>query len=149
MAFCGWMDLPQAGVSRLRATGIITEKSTSTVLRFGEREFNVGVVARRFPNGGSWSFFVCPGCARWCRTLRVYEGKLACRSCLKARGLLYQVEAISTPERTAYTLRKRLTRPPETIKFKARHEAAIRRSLIVDRQYLVTKAEEVLKCPRR
>ena len=138
-------DLPQAGVSRLRATGIITEDTCSTILKFGEHEFSVGVVARR----GSWSLFVCPGCARWCRTLRVYEGKLACRGCLKARGLLYQVEAIRTCNRTDYILQKRLARPPETIKYHLRHESAIRRSLIVARQYRVAAAKEALKWGRK
>jgi hypothetical protein len=40
-------------------------------------EFVVGIVQRRFPNGGAWSKFVCP-CGRRAQKLRLFEGRPAC-----------------------------------------------------------------------
>jgi hypothetical protein len=65
----------------------------------------VGLSLVRFPNGGSWSFFVCP------IGPRLYDGGLACRGCLKARGLRFRVELFShASKRTAWTAPRRLAR---------------------------------------
>ena len=64
-----------------------------------------GLSLVRFPNGGSWSFFVCP-CGRRARILRLYEGGLACFRCLAARGLRARVELVSH-----FTKRAALTAP--------------------------------------
>ena len=54
-------DLPASeSVSRLRARGAITAHSAVTAVAFGDVSFNVALSHRRFPNGGSWSFYVCP-----------------------------------------------------------------------------------------
>ena len=47
-----------------------------TIVKFDEVESPWGLSLVRFPNGGSWSFFVCP-CGRRARILRLYEGGLA------------------------------------------------------------------------
>jgi hypothetical protein len=61
-------DLLEVSVSRLRASGAITADATSVVLslRQGDDALRreVRVVHRKFPNSGSWSFFVCPVCRR-------------------------------------------------------------------------------------
>jgi hypothetical protein len=80
-------DLPSVKVSRLRALGEITADSTSTIVRLGESEFSVGLVLRKFPNGGSWSFFRCPQCDRWVQRLWLLDEKPACRRCCLARGV--------------------------------------------------------------
>ena len=69
-----------------------------------------GLSLVRFPNGGSWSFFVCP-CGRRARILRLYEGGLACFRCLAARGLRARVELVSHfTKRAALTAPKRIER---------------------------------------
>lgn len=42
--------------------------------------FDVGLAHTRFPNGGGWSYFICP-CGRLAQTLRLLEGRLVCRTC--------------------------------------------------------------------
>jgi hypothetical protein len=147
-------DLPSVRVSRLRALGDITAEMKVTTVRFGEVEFNVALSMVRFPNGGSWSFFVCP-CGRRCRTLRLYGGGLACHSCLKARGLRNRVELFShASKRTAYTAPRRLARlnsssparlhprPGRMLDGRARLELAFKRSLIVERRAAVEQFEK-------
>jgi hypothetical protein len=51
-------DLPGVSVSRLRALGDITEAMKVATVKLGEYEFTVGLSLFRWPNGGSWSFFV-------------------------------------------------------------------------------------------
>ena len=45
---------------------------------------------RLFPNGGSWSFFLCPACLRRVRSLRLWDGRIVCRWC---DGLAYRRKA--------------------------------------------------------
>ena len=42
-------------------------------VKLGEYEFTVGLSLFRWPNGGSWSFFVCP-CGRRARIIRLSHG---------------------------------------------------------------------------
>jgi hypothetical protein len=78
-------DLPKVGVSRLRALGAIKLGDKTTVISFTEGDAvhrkEVGVTHRIFPNGGSWSFFLCPTCGRRVRTLRLYDGRVVCGRC--------------------------------------------------------------------
>ena len=64
-------------VSRLRAEGKITADMTSVWIGFGAIELKreVRLTHRRFPNGGSWSFFLCPRCDRRVRRLRLNDGR--------------------------------------------------------------------------
>ncbi len=95
-------DLPYLSSSRLRALGEIRADAPAAVVQFPDGEvFTVPLQHVRFPNGGSWSFFVC-SCGRRCRTLRLYSGALACKGCLEGRGFRYRVEDMSLSERTAY-----------------------------------------------
>ena len=59
-------DLPSVSISRLRASGVVTSDTKSVDIVFGEGDDGlrreVKVVHRRFPNGGEWSFFLCPVC---------------------------------------------------------------------------------------
>jgi hypothetical protein len=142
-------DLPSVGVSRLRASGVIrpTDKTATVVFPEGH-SFVVGLSHFHWPNGGGWSFFVCP-CGRRARILRLYEGReLACRSCLKARGMRHRVELFShASKRTAWTAPPRLTRlasssparlhprPGRMLDKRANLEFAVRRSLLVQRRH--------------
>jgi hypothetical protein len=70
-------------VSRLRAEGKITADMTSVWIGFGAIELKREVrrTHRRFPNGGSWSFFLCPRCDRRVRRLRLNDGRPMCSYC--------------------------------------------------------------------
>jgi hypothetical protein len=61
-------DLASISISRLRASGVVTGGTNSVDIVFGEGDDGlrreVKVVHRRFPNGGEWSFYVCPAC-KW------------------------------------------------------------------------------------
>jgi hypothetical protein len=72
-----------ANVSRLRAEGKITADMTSVSIGFGAIELKreVRLEHRRFPNGGSWSFFLCPRCERRVRRLRLNDGRPMCSRC--------------------------------------------------------------------
>ena len=70
-------------VSRLRAEGKVTVDTTSVWLGFGAIELKreVRLAHRCFPNGGSWSFFLCPRCDRRVRRLRLNDGRPMCSYC--------------------------------------------------------------------
>jgi hypothetical protein len=136
-------DLLAVGVSRLRASGVITPESTSVVIAFGEgadalrREVRVAhqLFPPRGPEGrrGSWSLFVCPSCSRRARTLRLYDGRLVCRRC---DGLIARCQAgkkTEDKEPAIERLRQQLFGGGK-IERKRRLLTSLRRKLIVERQ---------------
>lgn len=103
-------DLPVLSSSRLRALGEIRPDALTAVIQFPYGEvFTVPVQHIRFPNGGGWSFFLCP-CGRRRRTLRLYAGALACKGCLEVRGYRYRVEDMSRSDRAAYVAERLVIR---------------------------------------
>jgi hypothetical protein len=146
-------DLPSVSVSRLRALGEIAAQTKITTVRFDEVAFNVALSLRRFPNGGSWSFFLCP-CGRRARVLRLFEGGLACRQCLGDRGLRPRVQLIRSENRAAYLAPRILARlnsttparlhprPGRMLDRRANLEFALRRSRIVARKHGVDRAKD-------
>jgi hypothetical protein len=148
-------ELPGISVSSLRASGEIRPEMKTATVWFGEAGFTVGLWLMRFPNGGSWSYFVCP-CGQRCQKLRLFEGGLACRHCLRARGLLPRVQLIPTEQRAAYHAPRILARlnsdkPARLRPRKGRRldrrpllEAKLRRSLIVAKQFALDEHGKVL-----
>jgi hypothetical protein len=147
-------DLPGVSVSRMRALGEITAETKVTTVTFDDVSFNVGLALLCFANSGSWSFFLCP-CGRRARILRLYEGGLACRRCLAARGLRARVELVShASKRTALTAPKRIERlygdiparlhprPGRKLDRRANLELRLKRSLIVERRAAVEQFEK-------
>jgi hypothetical protein len=146
-------ELPGVSVSRLRALGDITEEMKAATVKFDAVEFTVGLALFRWPNGGSWSFFMCP-CGRRARIIRLFEGRLACCRCLKARGLHAHVELVRTERRAAWLTPKRLERlksdaparlhprPGRMLDPGANLEFALRRSRIVARKHGVDRAKD-------
>ena len=121
-------DLPAIGVSRLRATGLITPAMKTIRLELEARTFDIGLVHTHFPKGGGWSFFVCPSCSRFARTLRLLERRLVCRRC---DGLLARCQMEDKGPRIK-SLIERLNRPKA--KNRARLERSLRQALIADRR---------------
>jgi hypothetical protein len=148
-------DLSAVSVSRLRALGDITAETKTTTVKFDDVEFVVALSLRRFPNGGSWSFFLCP-CGRRARILRLFEGGLACSQCLEARGLRYRVELIRTENRAAYHAPRILARlnsdksarlhprPGRKLDRRVNLERALRRAIIVARQFALEEHQKML-----
>ena len=151
-------DLPGVSVSRLRALGEITAETKVTNVAFGDVIFNVALSLVRFPNGGSWSFFLCP-CGRRARIIRLFEGGLACRQCLGDRGLRPRVQLIATHKRAAYIAPRLIARlnspsparlnprPGRLLDRRLRLEAKLRRTLIVARRHDLEEHHRMLKAP--
>jgi hypothetical protein len=92
-------------VSRLRAEGKINADMTSVWIGFGAIELKreVRLAHRRFPSGGSWSFFLCPRCERRVRRLRLNDGRPMCsRRC----GNFHRISYGSPDEREAARQRR-------------------------------------------
>lgn len=129
-------DLPTVRVSPLRASGWITPDMKSVLVAFTKGDEvharEVRLSHRKFPNGGSWSFFLCPTCSRRARTLRLYDGRAVCCRC---DGLLLrcQMEGRGTRERIE-RLRNQLYGPKPARHRRKALEMSLRRALIVDRR---------------
>ena len=92
-------DLPAVSISRLRATGAVTPEMTGTVVLLGDVEVSVGLAHTRFPNGGGWSYFLCPVCGRLAQRLRLLAGQLYCSRCLVCHGVRGRREPLSVRQR--------------------------------------------------
>jgi hypothetical protein len=147
-------ELPGVSVSKMRATGAITAEMETTTIAFGEVGFVVGLLLHRFPNGGSWSLFRCPGCGRRARILRLLEGRPVCCRCCKARGHHARVELLDYRKRAAYLSPKRIERLNSDIPARlhprkgrmldkrANMELRLKRSLIVERRGKIEQFEK-------
>jgi hypothetical protein len=80
----------------------VTSDTKSVEIVFGEGDDGlrreVKVVHQRFPNGGEWSFFLCPVCERPARVLKLHE-KQMCRRCCLREGIGYRVSSGTAVER--------------------------------------------------
>jgi hypothetical protein len=95
-------DLASVSISRLRASGLVTSDTTSVHIVFGEGNDGLRreakVVHCRFPNGGDWSFFLCPVCGRPARVLKLHD-KPMCRRCCLRHGIGYRISSGTPVER--------------------------------------------------
>jgi hypothetical protein len=83
-------QLVNLAASRLRATGAIRLEDRHGVIAFGGKQKLVGVAHTKFPNGGSWSYFVCPKCGRRAKTLWLVDDAPRCLSCCWSLGVRYR-----------------------------------------------------------
>jgi hypothetical protein len=83
-------QLVSVGVSRLRATGVIRLEDRQGIIAFGDKQKLVGLAHTRFPNGGSWSYLVCPKCGRRAKRLWLVDDAPRCRLCLEKLGVRYR-----------------------------------------------------------
>jgi hypothetical protein len=89
-------ELISVSVSRLRATGAIRLEDRHGVIAFGDEDHGVksrkciGVAHTQFPNGGSWSYFVCPKCGGRKKKLWLVDGAPRCLSCCWSLGVRYR-----------------------------------------------------------
>ena len=83
-------ELVSLTASRLRATGVIKLEDRQVLIPFGEQTKLIGVAHTKFPNGGSWSYFVCPKCGRRAKKLWLVDDAPRCRLCLEKLGVRYR-----------------------------------------------------------
>jgi hypothetical protein len=151
-------DLPLIKVSALVAAGTIKPDAKTALIRFGddEVEHRVGVKVWRFGNGGFWARLGCPRCGGWAQRLRLLDDMPACGECVRSSGLIYRSQSIRTEKRHEVTAPKRIERlngggprrvhqPGRRVALRARVEAALRRSIIVARQYGHDEFEQRVK----
>jgi hypothetical protein len=147
-------DLPVVSASLMRALGVISAEMSSTLIRFGEVEFAVGVTHVRFPNGGDWAHFACPACNRRARKLFLLEGSPCCCRCCTKRGVSQRSWLMNERQRSEISvprLRAKLETPPR-LKPKAdgvrldrriSTEMALRQALLVLRRHKLRDAEKL------
>jgi hypothetical protein len=68
-------------IPRLRATGVVQLDAVSAVIPFGDSRKLIGLAHTKFRNGGSWSYFRCPQCARRANRLWLVEDRPLCAKC--------------------------------------------------------------------
>jgi hypothetical protein len=83
-------QLVGVGASRLKATGAIRLEEQQAIIPFGDKQKLVGVAHTKFPNGGSWSFFVCPRCGGRRKKLWLVADAPRCGRCLEKLGVRYR-----------------------------------------------------------
>jgi hypothetical protein len=134
-------DCLAISVSRLRALGEVTEAMERARVEIAGVTREVRLSHLRFPNGGGWSFFICPSCGRRARVLKLFE-KIACWRCTVSgsRRLRYRCQLGDGGPRIE-RLRERLhggparlkPRPGRMLDRRWRSEQALRRALIAER----------------
>ena len=78
-------------VSRFRAMGVIDPANHEAVIPFPNGTSKlIGVKHTRFPNGGGWSYFLCPKCARRVPTLYLIDDAPRCSRCCEAMNIKHR-----------------------------------------------------------
>jgi len=83
-------ELVSVSVSRLKALGAIRLEDRHGNIAFGDKQKLVGVAHTKFPNGGSWSYFVCPKCGRRAKRLWLIDDAPRCVKCCWSLGVRYR-----------------------------------------------------------
>ena len=89
-------ELVSVAASRLKATGAIRLEDRHGVIAFGdedhggERRKSIGVAHTKFPNGGAWTYFICPRCGGRKKKLWLVEDAPRCLSCCWSLGVRYR-----------------------------------------------------------
>ena len=82
--------------SRLKATGAIRLEDRHGFIAFGDedrgggRRKSIGVAHTKFPNGGAWSYFLCPRCGGRKKKLWLIDDAPRCLSCCWSLGVRYR-----------------------------------------------------------
>jgi hypothetical protein len=75
-------------VSRFRATGVIDPAKNYALIPFPNGQTKlIGTQHIHFPNGGGWSFFVCPKCDKRAAQLWLVEDAPRCWRCCEAMNI--------------------------------------------------------------
>jgi hypothetical protein len=89
-------ELLSLTASRLKASGAIRLEDRHGFIAFGdedhggERRKSIGVTHTKFPNGGAWSYFICPRCGGRKKKLWLVDDAPRCLSCCWSLGVRYR-----------------------------------------------------------
>jgi hypothetical protein len=89
-------ELLSLTASRLKASGAIRLEDRHGFIAFvdedhgGERRKCIGVAHTKFPNGGAWTYFICPRCGGRKKKLWLVEDAPRCLSCCWSIGVRYR-----------------------------------------------------------
>ena len=89
-------ELLSLDAARLRATGAIRFEDRHGVIAFGdenhgvERRKCIGVAHTKFPNGGWWTYLICPRCGGRKKKLWLVDDTPRCLSCCWSLGVRYR-----------------------------------------------------------
>jgi hypothetical protein len=89
-------ELVCLAASRLRATGAIRLEDRQGVIAFGDEDYGgerrkcISVTHTKFPNGGAWSYFICPRCGGRKKKLWLVDDAPRCLSCCRSLGVRYR-----------------------------------------------------------
>ena len=89
-------QLPSLAASRLKAAGAIRLEDRHGIISFSDKDHGVkrrkciGVAHTKFPNGGSWSYFICPRCGGRKKKLWLIDDAPRCLSCCWSLGVRYR-----------------------------------------------------------
>src|SRR6516164_1890459 len=75
-------------VPRFRAMGVIDPAKRQAIIPFpnGKQKL-IGTAHVRFPNGGGYSYFICPRCAKLAGVLYLIDDAPRCVRCCAAMGI--------------------------------------------------------------
>jgi hypothetical protein len=134
-------DLPSVTAVQLRRAGELTTGTRNLRVKLGEVEAVVGIVLRRFPNGGYWWLLTCPCCCRPVKVLRAFPDRIACWRCVGLRHGSECLRPVRRAQRRIELLRARLNnfparlRPGRSMERRAQLLASLRRSEAVVRRH--------------
>jgi hypothetical protein len=89
-------ELVSLDAARLKAAGAIRIEDRHGVIAFGDEDRGlrrrkcIGVAHTKFPNGGAWSYFICPRCGGRKKKLWLVEDAPRCLSCCWSLGVRYR-----------------------------------------------------------
>jgi hypothetical protein len=93
---CFFDELPRLDAARLTATGAIRLGDRHGVIAFGDedrgvrRRKRIGVAHMKFPNGGWWTYLICPRCGGRKKKLWLVDDTPRCLSCCWSLGVRYR-----------------------------------------------------------
>ena len=79
-------------IPRLRATGVVQLDAPHAIIKVGDRRKLIGLTHVRFRNGGSWSYFRCPRCARRCNRMWFIEDRPLCAKCCNGVNIWHRTK---------------------------------------------------------
>jgi hypothetical protein len=111
-------ELPAVKVWGLRAAALIARGTRSVVIEAGGSVLTVMVEEMSMKNGGVHWHFLCPGCARRAKVLRLLGERVICFRCCAAAGLWYRRPVTEMGERALIAFKRMnwFADPPRTPK---------------------------------